>query len=619
MKKISFITGLTIVLFLSFVPDAPAVSEKEHEELLLFFEEEDLVVSPTRHAKPVSLAAENVTLITAEDIEALNAHTLPDVLRLVPGIQIERHMGPGSAAHPYIQGSEFGHVLVLIDGAALNNLSDNIADIGAIPVQNIERIEIIKGPASSAWGSSLGGVINIITKSPTESLHGTLSASYGERETGDYRAEASGKAGGVGYYVFASHLHTDGLRPGAAAHQNNFYSKLTAVISPDADVYLTLGYNKGARGLGDLSTIDLLFDSHHEYIYSTAGVNVRPSDAVELDVYAKVSRRFIDLEQTQLSTGLHIGSFPSKDKAEGASAKLVIKPQGHTIVIGADYENSTLETPNITAGEQDLEELAFYANDTIVWGQWSVTPGLRYDHTSAAGEFWSPSLGITFTPAAKTVLRLFIARGFNTPTLFERFGSGPFFDPNPDLDMERAWSYQAGIETSAFKYLWLKATLFQHNIKDAIISEPIEGGRAINVNSEEFRRQGVEVEAKTAPVHNISFMAGFAFNDVEDRKTGETVKGAARHTWDIGAEYNTESTRAVLKGHYIWWNADGENGGKYDDFVWDLHLAKTLYNDPGKRLEGFLSAYNIFDASQYAWGFFKNPRRWVEAGLRFEY
>ncbi len=619
MKKISFITGLTIVLFLSFVPDAPAVSEKEHEELLLFFEEEDLVVSPTRHAKPVSLAAENITVITAEDIEALNAHTLSDVLRLVPGVQIERHMGPGSVAHAYIQGSEFGHVLVLIDGVALNNLSGNIADIGATPVQNIESIEIIKGPASSAWGSSLGGVINIITKSPTESHNGTLSASYGERETGDYRAEASGKADGVGYYVFASHLHTDGLRPGAAAHQNNFYSKLTAEISQGANVYLTLGYNKGMRGLGDLSALDLLIDGYHEYLYLTAGVNVRPSEIVELGVAAKASRQNIDFEYNQFSTGLQIESITEKDEVEGASAKLVIRPQGHTIVIGADYESSTLKTPSITAGEQDLEELAFYVNDTVVSGRWSVTPGLRYDHTSTTGEFWSPSLGITFAPAAKTVLRLFIARGFNIPTLFERFGSGFFFDPNPDLKMERAWSYQAGVETSAFKYLWLKATLFQHNIKDAITSEPIGGGRAINVNSEEFRRQGVEVEAKTAPVHNISFMAGFAFNDVEDRESGETVKGAARYTWDIGAEYNTEATRAVLRGHYIWWNADGENGGKYDDFVWDLHLAETLYDDPGKRLEGFLSAYNIFDASQYAWRFFKNPRRWVEAGLRFEY
>jgi vitamin B12 transporter len=600
-------------------PAAYAVSEEEHQALLLFFEEKELVVSPTRHAKPVSLVAENITVITAEDIEALNAHTLNDVLMFVPGVQVERHLGPGSVAHVYIQGSAYEHVLVLIDGVVQNNLADNITDVGALPVRNIERIEIIKGPASSAWGSSLGGVINIITKSPTESPHGSLSASYGERETGDFGAEASGRASWFGYYVFASHLRTDGLRPGAAARQKNFYSKLTAEISPRSDVYLTLGFNDGKRELGDFSSWDLSFDNTYEYLFSTLGVTSRPSEIVELDASAKFSTRLIGMERRQLSTGLSSGSFPSKDKVAGASAKVVVKPGGHTIVIGADYENSNLKSDSIAEGEQDLEELAFYVNDTIVSGRWSVTPGLRYDHASITGEFWSPSLGITFAPAAKTVLRLFVARGFNTPTLFARYGVGPFFDPNSDLEMEKAWSYQAGVETSALRYLWLKATLFRHDITDAITSEPLGGGRAKMVNGGKFRRQGLEVEARTAPVHGISLLAGFAFNDVEDRTTGETVDNAARYTWDLGADYKTESTRAALRGHYVWWNVAGSNGGKYNDFVWDLYVTRTLYKDPGKRLEGFMSARNIFNASQYSWMFYKNPPRWFDAGLRLEY
>ncbi|MCP6657794.1 TonB-dependent receptor plug domain-containing protein, partial [Klebsiella pneumoniae] len=91
-------------------------------------------------------------------------------------------------------------VLVLIDGVSQTSTSSNFADVGAIPVQNIERVEIIKGPASTSWGSSLGGIINVITKSPEENraAAGMVSASLGERFTGDYRGELTGTVGSFG-------------------------------------------------------------------------------------------------------------------------------------------------------------------------------------------------------------------------------------------------------------------------------------------------------------------------------------------------------------------------------------------------------------------------------------
>src|SRR4030043_1906305 len=201
-------TGISHFCFILFVSllchPAYAQIEEEMKILRMFYKEEELVVTPTRNLKPISQVAENITIVTAEQIESMNAHTLTDVLNTIPGIQVDIRGGPGSVANALIQGSDFRHVLVIIDGVTLNNLSDNFADISAIPVQNIKRIEIIKGPASSSWGSSLGGVINIITKAPAQAkkIEGTLSASYGERNTGDYRAEASGKIDNFGYYVY---------------------------------------------------------------------------------------------------------------------------------------------------------------------------------------------------------------------------------------------------------------------------------------------------------------------------------------------------------------------------------------------------------------------------------
>jgi vitamin B12 transporter len=184
----------TLLAFSSIAYSQP---DEDKNFLLMYFKEEELVVeSPTRGPKSITQVAENITVVTADDIKIMNAHTLAEVLNTVTGVQVLLTGAPGSSAAAYIQGSEQRHVSVFMDGIPLNNLSDNVTDVGSIPVQNIEKIEIIKGPASSAWGSALGGVINIITKSGNEEgSHGVASASGGERNTSDLRIETSGKQG----------------------------------------------------------------------------------------------------------------------------------------------------------------------------------------------------------------------------------------------------------------------------------------------------------------------------------------------------------------------------------------------------------------------------------------
>jgi outer membrane cobalamin receptor len=129
-------------------PPASAQSDEEMDILRMIYKDQDLV-TPTRSPKPISQVAENITVIDSDEIEAINAHTLSDVLLHVTGVQMDIQGGPGSITNARIQGSDQRHVRVIVDGVSLNNLSDNFADIGAFPVQRIERIEIIKGPASS--------------------------------------------------------------------------------------------------------------------------------------------------------------------------------------------------------------------------------------------------------------------------------------------------------------------------------------------------------------------------------------------------------------------------------------------------------------------------------------
>lgn len=617
---VAFLLSSIIVLTLG--GNSGAVSEKEYKTLSLFFGKEELVVSPSRYAKPVSKTAENVTVITAKEIEMMNAHTLADVLYSVPGVEVDVTGGPGSASPVFIQGSEFRHVLVLVDGVEWNNLSDGFADVGAIPVQNIEKIEIIKGPASSSWGSSLGGVINVITKSPpaSEKTGGTLSASYGEKNTGDYRAEVSGGVKNLGYYFYAGNLVTKGMGPNTHFRENSIYTKLRWDINDKAGLLWTFGYDKAPRGSGEAPDENLAFDNGVEYLFSTLALNYRISRNADVDVSLRTIRRNTKQSVKTLDSGEVLSESTADDRNYGGSIKLDLKNDMNHAVFGLDYDNGELRSDAVLDGEQKLDQWAVFANDTLSLGRFSLIPGLRYDHTNTNGDFVSPSLGVTYRLGEMTVIRGYVARGFSIPPLGDTFATSFFTVPNPGLKMEKVWSYQVGAESTALEYLWMKATLFRHDVEDAIVSEELPDGTFTEVNGAKQRRQGIEVEVRTIPVYHTSFSAGFVFIDAKDRKTGETLKDIPRYTYDVGVRYNDDRTfSALLKGHYIWWNNGPGLGGQYNAFIWDLNLDKGVYAEDGRRVELYFAVHNIFDGSQYVISEYENPRRWVEAGARFTF
>lgn len=617
-----FLTATVLCIMLLSLAPANGQTERSRRILEIWYRDEDLVVTPTRYEKPLSQVAENITVITSEEIEAINAHTLTDVLNIVTGVQIEIRGGPGSDAFAYIQGSDFRHVLVLIDGVSLNNLSDNFADIGAIPVQNIERIEIIKGPASSTWGSSLGGVINIITRAVGKSSkpEGTVSVSYGERHTSDIKADIRGANRDLGYYLSAGNSHSNGFNPNQRAYSNNFYGKLKYDLSDQTNLLWTFNYDRGARGLGQDSVLDFSYNNDYEYVFSTLGLNAAIANNTEMSFSIRMSKRDSEFAFNQLSTQINIDKSVYTDEATGGSAKLSWRPGStHTFNVGADYDIGELETVTASAGGRrmlDAEKWAAYVNDTLVVSKLSITPGLRYDRTSTNGDFASPSLGATYSLGSRNIIRASVARGFNSPPLNFTYGSGFFFEPNPNLKVEKVWSYQAGIETGSLKYLKLKTLAFRHDVTDAIVTEQLPNGNFTKINRDEIRRQGLEVELETMPVHNLSLNSGYIFQDVRNFTTAETIKNIPRSAWDIGLKYDdNKSIRGLLTGHYIWWNAESSFDGRYSSVIWDLNLSKRIR----KKTEVFLTAHNLFNGTQYLMGVFKNPERWLEAGARYKF
>jgi vitamin B12 transporter len=309
-----------------------------------------------------------------------------------------------------------------------------------------------------------------------------------------------------------------------------------------------------------------------------------------------------------------------KDRSYGGNAKVTWKKGIHNVVAGIDVEQGTLESNTIVGGEQDLKKWAAFANDTIILGKFSVTPGIRYDHANLFSDFTSPSLGVTCNLSDKTLLRAYVARGFSDPALSDLFTSSPSYTPNPSLKPEKVWSYQAGVETGELHYLWLKVSAFRHDIKDGVVDEDLPDGTFTRVNQNSIRRQGIEAELKTLPFYNIVLQAGATWLNEKNRTTGEDIKDVPEYTYLIALKYDDEkSFKALFKGYYIWWNEPDTRNAKYSSMIFDLNMIKIFYKQKDRSLEAFLTAHNLFNGSQYFHDIYPNAKRWFEGGIRFKF
>ena len=423
-RRKSLISILSSLLITLFAVNAFALSEAERSFLTMYFSDEELqVVSTTRSLKSITRVAENVEVVTKEDIELMNAHTLVDILNTINGVQMGwSGASPGSYGAPQIQGSRADHVVVLVDGININDIGGGFPAIDLIPVQMIEKIEVIKGPTSSVWGSSLGGIVNVITKSPVKGgTSGMASASYGKKETADIRTELSGTKGAFGYYLHAGRLQTDGLRPRDDSWHNSVYSKLTYDFSKDTSAALTLLYNRTVEAAGDFDSLGYRYDIKSDFFLSSLSVKSRLNDALTVEVSGRMLSKTVLGFFTDLTTDpFTVTGIPLDDKKYGGSLKFDLRKGIHSIVFGSDYE--FLRT-KFSAGTFDESIVALYANDTITLGKLAVIPGIRFDSlrikdAGISEAIFSPSLGATYEIANKTLLRATIARGFSAPPVF---------------------------------------------------------------------------------------------------------------------------------------------------------------------------------------------------------
>ncbi len=600
--------GILLCWLLATTPFAAAAEGDDSIGLLDAWQTE--TVSASRIPKPLSQTAENITVVTAAEIKAINAHTLTDILATVPGMQLESSRTLGSLTYLRAQGSSFNHILVMIDGVPFNNLGDNLSDIGLIPARIIERVEIVKGAASSSWGQALGGVINIITKSPDleRKISGSLSSSIGDRRTTNNAAELSGTIDRFGYYLSGGYSGSKGLLPNNHGDYSNAYAKLSYDLPGKGQLTGTFGYTQGNRGDFAFTPFDLKEETYPRQLFSTLTVRKPLTDELELEVGGRHSAKSNSIELGLLSSNFQLQNYKSEETESGASAKLLWRTSSNLLALGVDYEHAWLRQTDTVLKLDMLNRRAdrwgFYLNDTLTLSKFSFSPGVRFDLTGTSGDQLSPSFGVTWQLTDTTLLRAYTARGYSLPAfLLER-------------SSEKVWTSQVGFESTAIPYLWLKGTLFRNDTWDIVTYDAATG----TFNNQRQLKQGVEVEAKTASYFNTSLSVGYNFVDARNPSTKEIVKDVPRHTVHLGLNYDDKQYfKGVLNGRHICWNAADYHNGSYRGLIWDLHLTATPFGRKQYAPELFFSIRNIFNGSQYLDEFFKNSGRWAEGGVRVSF
>ena len=450
-----------------------------------------VVVSATRIPTPQLDLASSVTVVTAEDIAAQQQRTIADVLRNIPGLNLVQQGGPGSVTSVFMRGTSSNHTKVLIDGIDVSDPSNANAafDFGQLPTQDIERVEVLRGPQSGLYGSdAIGGVINVITRSGSGPMKLAASIEGGSFDSFNQTAGLSGSQDTFRYSANVAHLHSgatpvtppDLLGPGEPRHDDyydNFTvsTKLGLEVAPSFDLGLVARYTSTHLHYTgeDFSTFPALpaaqqSESNTDEYYGRATAHlVSLAGALDQTLGAAFMRNQTATLQPQTPEGLNTGERVKVDW-QGA----VRLAAAETLLLGLEDARDEISQPLSASTRID----SGYAELQSQLGEhWFSALNVRYDDNDRFGSKVTYRVAPAWvSQASGTKLKASVGSGFKAPTLSELFQDFPqfLFFANPNLRPESSVGYDAGIEQDlAGNRLRVGATWYHNRIRDLITTD----------------------------------------------------------------------------------------------------------------------------------------------------
>ena len=543
----------------------------------------EVVVTATKTERVIEDVPASVTLIKKEDIEKTTARYVDDVLRNEAGIDVDRGKGGLSSPSTHVRMRGFSHgraVVVMRDGVPINRAICGGAKWDEIPVDIVEKIEVVRGTGSSLYGSgAMGGVINIFTKQPEKKLKVTLEEGYGTYNTWESNTAVSGPLGeNFGYVLSYNHLETDGFIPycGTDAvfrkasidnyrEADNVFAKLVYDIDDASSLSLThsywddevsmgrkynhmdlernrtiLGYKKEGETFNitaNLFYLDEEFVSYMDHkMYDSCNKLAQVRHRPGKDTGFNLSLSFPLTENQIFTTGIDYRWAKMKDIVEGKFAKPK-PPKGIQFKDGEEKAEGKQHRASLFLEDEiNFDKLMLNLSVRNDW--YKSYDGYHYkkvagtveeDREYSSKDDWefNPKIGAVYHLSEATTLRGSIGRAFQMPYLYSLYATtecppGKENVGNPDLDPEYTIGYELGIDQKIGERVSVRLTGFYNDIDDYMETpywKTASGRKQYKwSNIDEVVTAGVELEGEYKVTDNLSLFANYTYLETEINK-----------------------------------------------------------------------------------------------------
>ena len=531
---------------------------------------------------------------------ALLLNTLTDLLKLDPSVDLQERAPGGIQTDVSIRGANFGSTLVLLNGQRLNDAQSGHHDMDIpVPLDSVERVEILRGSGSTMYGSDAsGGVINIITQ-PPEGLEVRLRTALGSYGINQQRGSISDTFGSVSEQLTFSRDFSSGFMPDRDYRSLQFAS-ITHARSSLGNSDLTLGYMDHPFGADQFYGT---YPSWEDTKTWFAGVRQEFGANTEADFsYRRHSDLFVLFrDQPEIYTNHHSDESEVADLRRHES----LSPSAN-LFYGVEALHESIVSNNL--GNHSRSRAAAYAAvDFRALRRFSLTLSAREElYHRWAAEF-SPTVAGGYWLSQKVKLRASASRAFRVPSYTDLYYSDPANIGNPNLRPERAWTYEGGIDWAPATRVRGTLTVFERRERDGIDfyrTSPTDLWRALNIDSLNFT--GVE-----AALH----VSDFDFRYTAMRGVQDTISTAAtKYTFNYPTQSGVVAWQRSLPSGIVFRTRVGALNRRARDpyALWDLYAARTA----GK-VHPFVQVSNLTATSYQEIQGVQMPGRTVIGGFEF--
>jgi len=526
----------------------------------------------------VPVAAE---VITKEEIEQKQVKTVADALKLLTGVKINQTSGSwGDKGKIEMQGLDAKHTLILVDGQRWLGGHGDATDMHSIPIGMVERIEVLKGPASALYGSeAIGGVVNIITRQAKDKYSLSASAAVGSRATQIHEATGGIKLGGFGGLLSYTYRESDGVNK-----ETDRYSE--HLLSANLGYELTPSVKLSVKP----------FYSEHKMLYEArnqkrAGINSSLEWAP--DALSKLALRGSFFNYRHY-TGDRSSDWDT-DAYDGEITYSRLLFDRLMMTGGYQYSFEDIDDKG-KKYKADQKLQSFYLQSEIDFKPVVFILGARLDEHDKWGTEINPKGSVLVNVTKNLKLRGSVGTAFKCPSLAKLYADawkmGPYtVYSNPNLLPEESVGYQVGAEYTLLARHLFKVSAFRNDVKDIIVSK-IVGRKMYWENVDEAYTQGVEVGLTSRLTDTLTAQAGYTYLDTRDKKQDKELAYRPQHKFTL--EFNQKIPQLGMNvnvtGIYV--------GKRYDDTyaeldgydLWNVAVTKDL----GKHVQLFARADNVF-------------------------